>query len=239
MGSIQAPQARDRPGPAGARSRCVPRRGAARPCAAALLALAGAASATVAGAQTAAPDGSYLRIESVRLARDRWALYLDGTIEPGADQRLARFVAQQGLGPAEVYIDSPGGSLLAAMAIGRLLRERGDRTDVARRSDDPRRPTAGACYSACPFAYAGGVRRTLRDGSVLGVHRARNRVPVPDDDAFDRRVRDDTTAYLREMGVSPALSDLMLEVPAGGMRVLGPEELVELGLVTHRPPRRR
>lgn len=183
----------------------------------------------------------YLRIEAVPLdGRDRgpearWVLYLDGPIESGADRRLADFVEQQGIGRADVHLNSPGGSLLAAMAVGRVLRGRGFTTDVGRRTADPRRPSNGVCYSACPLAYAGGARRSLREGSVLGVHRARNRVPVPDDAAFDRRVDDDTTAYLREMGVDPALVAIMRGSPTGEIRLLGAAELRALGLVNSGP----
>jgi hypothetical protein len=96
------------------------------------------------------------------------------------------------------------------------------------------RPADGACYSACPFAFAGGVHRSLSLGSVLGVHRARNRVPVPDDEAFERRVREDATRFLVEMGVSPDLVDLMRDVPSGGIRVLTRDESTQLQLVNSR-----
>jgi hypothetical protein len=175
----------------------------------------------------------YLQIESVTVDPGRrWVLYLDGVIEPGADRRLMEFVAGQRIARADVYFNSPGGSLLAGMAIGRVLRERGFDTHVGRRTADARRPADGVCYSACPFAYAGGVQRSLRNGSLLGVHPARNRVPVPDDAAFDRRVQDDGTHYLLEMGVNPDLVEFMRKVPPEGMRVLTRNEAVEFGLVS-------
>jgi len=184
--------------------------------------------------------GAYLQIESVSVDRGRrWMLYLDGMIESGADQRLAQFVDQQGIAQADVYFNSPGGSLLAGMAIGRFLRERGFDTHVGTRTSNVRRPADGVCYSACPFAYAGGVQRSLRKGSVLGVHRARNRVPLADDEAFERRVQADATRYLLEMGASPQLAELMRKVPAGGIRVLTREEATEFGLVNSGTASRR
>lgn len=178
---------------------------------------------------------SYLQIESVPVDRGRrWLLYLDGMIEPGADRRLAEFVKEQRISRADVYLDSPGGSLLAGMAIGRVLREHGFDTHVGKRTSDAMRPDDGVCYSACPFAFAGGVRRSLRGDSVLGVHRARNRVPVADDAAFDRRVRADAIEYLIEMGVRPDLVEIMQAVPPGGIRVLTRQEAMELRLVNSR-----
>jgi hypothetical protein len=187
-----------------------------------------------------AADPGWLRIEALRVdgGVDRaggWVLYLDGPFEAGADRRLEDFLDRQGIGSAQVYFNSPGGSLVAGMAVGRLLRARGFTADVGRRAGDPRRPSAGVCYSACPFAYAGGVHRRLREGSVLGVHRARNRVPVPDEAAFERRVEGDAHAYLREMGVDPGLVAIMQETPPGGIRLLDAGELKRLGLVTPAP----
>jgi hypothetical protein len=191
-------------------------------------------------AESAPIRGAYLQIESVSVDRGRrWMLYLDGMIESGADQRLAQFVDQQGIAQADVYFNSPGGSLLAGMAIGRFLRERGFDTHVGTRTSNVRRPADGVCYSACPFAYAGGVQRSLRKGSVLGVHRARNRVPLADDEAFERRVQADATRYLLEMGASPQLAELMRKVPAGGIRVLTREEATEFGLVNSGTASRR
>ncbi len=181
--------------------------------------------------RTTAPAG-YLQIESVRAGNGRsWMLYLDGMIEPGADRRLAQFVDQQGIAQADVYFNSPGGSLLAGMAIGRFLRDRGFETHVGTRTSDAGRPADGVCYSACPFAYAGGVRRSLRKGSVLGVHRARNRVPVADEEAFERLVHADATRYLVEMNVSPSLVEFMQAVPPGGIRELTRDEATGFRLV--------
>jgi hypothetical protein len=161
-----------------------------------------------------------------------WVIYLDGQIETGADARLAQLLAGQGISAAVVYFNSPGGSLLAAMAIGRLLRARGFTTSVGRRTVDARRPAAGVCYSACPFAYAGGTERTLEAGSIFGVHRAENRGPVPDGAAFERRVRDDTTQYLAEMGVNADLVALMTAVPHQVLRLITHDEAERLQLLT-------
>ncbi len=194
-------------------------------------------AAGIASWQSAEAAG-YLSIEAVPLGQPGsagyrpWVIYLDGEIETGADTRLAQLLAEHGISTASVYFNSPGGSLLAGMAIGRLLREKGFATSVGKRTADPRRPAPGVCYSACPFAYAGGKFRTLEEGSVLGLHRAENRVPVPDEAAFERRVRNDATRYVIEMGVSVELVTLMAEVPYPEMRLITREEAERFGLVT-------
>lgn len=199
---------------------------------AAVLSIACAATSMAAG---------YVQIEAVPLAEPDaagdplWVIYIDGEIETGAATRLADLLARQRISRAAVYFNSPGGSLLEGMAIGRLLRERKFATYVGRRAADPGRPTPGVCYSACPFAYAGGTMRILDDGSVLGLHRARNRVPVSDEAVFEQRVSSDATQYLVSMGISTELVRLMAEVSPGEIRLLTREEAERLGLVNAAP----
>jgi hypothetical protein len=166
-----------------------------------------------------------------RADEGRWLIYLDGYFDAQSASRLSDVLADRRITSAAVYLNSPGGSLLEGMAIGRLLREHGFDTSVGKRGANPLQPVAGVCYSACPFAYAGGAQRTLVAGSVLGVHRAGNRVPVPDEAAFERRVGQDATRYLNEVGVSPQLFELMMQVPPGEIRLLDRGEAVALRLV--------
>lgn len=196
-----------------------------------LLALLGGAATAV----TDPPSTTGLAITAVAPPDDDagpWVIYLDGMFDAAAPVRLAGLLAQERITRADVYFNSPGGSLLAAMAVGRLIRGRGFDTHVGRRSVDPRQAGPAVCYSACPFGYAGGVRRFLETESVLGVHEAANRVPVPDESAFQRFVDIQATQYLGEMGVSPALLVLMRSAPHDGMRLLAREEAVWLGLVS-------
>jgi hypothetical protein len=181
----------------------------------------------------------YLTIEAVppgppaaTSSGGRWTIYLDGIIESQASGRLAKLIEEQHISSAAVYFNSPGGSLVEAMAIGQVLRQHGYETHVGLRTADASRPADGVCYSACPFAYAGGVRRYLHDGSVIGVHRAANRVPVPDEFAFEKVVSQQATRYLVAMGVSPELYAIMSEVPHNTIRVLAVEEAERLNLVT-------
>jgi len=160
-----------------------------------------------------------------------WIIYLDGMFDAADTARLAGLIAQERITRADVYFNSPGGSLLAAMSVGRLLRERGFDTYVGRRSVELRQPGAAVCYSACPFGFAGGVRRFLGAESVLGVHAAANNVPVPDEFAFQQLVKTQATQYLGEMGVSAALLSLMRSVPHDDIRLLTRDEAVGLRLV--------
>jgi hypothetical protein len=161
----------------------------------------------------------------------RWTILLDGYIDALAPIRLGALVSQEGITEADVYFNSPGGSLIAGMEIGRLLRQRGFVAHVGKRTADIHELIGGVCYSACPFAYAGGVRRHLRADSVLGVHRAANRVALPDERAFDKLVTQQATQYLLAMGVSPELFTIMSQVPHDVIRGLTHGEAERLMLV--------
>ena len=161
----------------------------------------------------------------------RWTILLDGYIDALAPIRLGALVSQEGITEADVYFNSPGGSLIAGMEIGRLLRQRGFVAHVGKRTADIHELIGGVCYSACPFAYAGGVRRYLKPDSVLGVHRAANRVALPDERAFDKLVTQQATQYLLAMGVSPELFTIMSQVPHDVIRGLTHGEAERLMLV--------
>jgi hypothetical protein len=190
-------------------------------------------------AGASAPGANLLRIAAVaprypgRAATDdRWFIYLEGYIDTGATARLERLLDGQRIRSAVVYLDSPGGHVVEAMALGRLLRARGLATSIGARTANVAVSQAGRCYSACPIAYAGGVRRSLEPGSVLGVHRAENSVRVSDESAFQVVVTRQLKDYLAEMGISGELVAIMSEVPHDTIRELTTDEAARLGLFT-------
>jgi hypothetical protein len=214
----------------------------------AVLALAavwsGSSAATPTGAgpplraDAAAHGPGYLHITAVapryagREASDeRWLIYLEGYIDTGAATRFERVLDNEHIRSAVVYFDSPGGHVIDAMALGRVLRKRRFETSVGARTADAASPRAGRCYSACPIAYAGGVHGSLEPGSVLGVHRAENSVPVPDESSFQGVVAGQLRGYLAEMGISRDLVTIMAAVPSNTIRELTTDEAVKLGLV--------
>lgn len=162
----------------------------------------------------------------------RWLIYLDGPIDPGATSRIVNLVLQQQIARAVVYLNSPGGSLVTAMQVGRVIREHGFETRVGARTHDVARPGPGTCYSACPFVLAGGISRGLEPGSAIGVHRAENRVPVPDENRFQSVVETQAVGYLDGMGVSAELVAMMAGVPHHRIRELTVEEALRLNLLS-------
>src|SRR3989442_1259589 len=60
-----------------------------------------------------------------------------------------------------VVLNSPGGSVADAMAIGRLIRAKKFATEVE---------AAKYCASSCPLVFAGGIERRAGEKAVIGVH---------------------------------------------------------------------
>jgi hypothetical protein len=165
----------------------------------------------------------------------RWLIYLDGPIDPGAATRLELLIVDEGISRAIVYLNSPGGSLVTAMQLGRAVRAHAFDTRVGTRTADAVGATAGTCHSACPFILAGGVRRSLEDGSQIGLHRAENRVPVSDGSAFQRAVDAQVADYLAEMGLRPEVAAIMSAAAHDQIRNLTTAEARHLKLVNDEP----
>ena len=165
---------------------------------------------------------------------ERWLIYLDGPVDPGATSRVVRLILTEHITNAVVYLNSPGGSLVTAMQLGRVLREHSFDTRVGTRTTDATRATAGTCHSACPFILAGGVQRSLEAGSAVGLHQAENRQPLRDVDAFQHVVRTEVIEYLAEMGVRAEVANIMEDIPHDRIRDLTVDEALQLNLVNER-----
>jgi len=158
--------------------------------------------------------------------RDTTLVYLDGTIDAGAPDRVS--AALDGTkGKIAVWLNSPGGNLFAGMQLGRIIRKHGASTHII----DSRTLRPGECYSACSLAFLGGVSRFNDNGARYGVHRA----SVAGKAAGDRDLGQDLSAviesYIREMGVDDRLFDLWVKAGPDEMYILSRRQARELGVV--------
>jgi hypothetical protein len=125
-------------------------------------------------------------------------------------------------------LGSPGGDLPAAMEIGRIFKRRLVWTKVV--------DFGSACYSACVLVLAAGSVRLARTESKIGIHRPRfDETYFAGLDVETARSRYASMAasvrsYLDEMGISPRLFDMMMQVSSSSVRLLTQEELKETGL---------
>jgi hypothetical protein len=84
---------------------------------------------------------------------------IDGVIEASDDRKFSNKVFE--LDKAVVVLNSPGGSALAGIEIGKTIRLKGFATIV---------PEKGLCASACALIWLGGMPRLISDNANLGFH---------------------------------------------------------------------
>ena len=160
-------------------------------------------------------------------------LSLTGTIDPGSSARFASEIAARGEYVDMVQLDSPGGSVDDALAIGRLIRERGLSTRVA---------DGALCASSCPIIFASGEARHAGREAAVGVHQiyaaALSATPI---DALSvagvamadaQSVTAEITRHLSLSGVDPALWLHALETPPDRLYYFSVAEMEALNLVT-------
>ena len=108
----------------------------------------------------------------------------EGKIVTGTADALARVLAAVGDRRLPIFINSAGGSVHDAMAMGRLIRAKRLAVVVARTAIAPCAASAGDCgeaqgsamlsgaycASACTLVLAGGIERYVSPMSFLGVH---------------------------------------------------------------------
>lgn len=160
-------------------------------------------------------------------------LQLTGTIDVGAAQRVAAELDAHGEYIKTVALDSPGGAVAEALAIGKLIRDKGYATSVA----------AGAlCASSCPLVLAGGRERIATETSAIGVHQIYAAVPTGSITtqlasagaamSNAQTLTAEISRYLKSMGVDDEIWLRALETPPDKLTYLSPADLTSLKLVT-------
>lgn len=154
-------------------------------------------------------------------------LMATGTITPGISDAFAAEIAKRGDYIKTVALNSPGGSVADALAMGRLIRERNFATEI-----EPGK----YCASSCPLVFAGGVERRAGDRATLGVHQvaavgAASGLPR-DEMNVAQNISAQCQRYLGDMGVNLQVWVHAMETPHDKLFVFKPDELKSLNLVT-------
>lgn len=154
-------------------------------------------------------------------------LMATGTITPGLSEAFAAEVGKRGDYIKTVVLNSPGGSVTDALAMGRLIREKKFATEVE----------AGKyCASSCPLLFAGGVERRAGDKAAIGVHQiaaigSANAAPRDEMDVA-QRISARCQRYLGDMGINLQAWVHAMETPHDKLFVFKPDELKSLNIVT-------
>lgn len=179
------------------------------------------------GAPLPQPDAAMAKPMSFELVGGG-RLMASGTITPGISEAFAAEVGKRGDYIKTVVLNSPGGSVGDALAMGKLIREKKLATEVG----------AGKyCASSCPLVFFGGVERRAGDKAAIGVHQvfaASAPDPMaPRDDMSDaQRISARCQRFLADMGINLQVWVHAMETPKDRLFIFKPEELKALNIVT-------
>nr|MEC9419782.1 hypothetical protein [Pseudomonadota bacterium] len=144
----------------------------------------------------------------------------------------------------KVLLHSPGGSLIAGLELGELIRARGMETEIGIwKSEGTFGDTVdgGYCMSACSYAFLGGEVRRIPDGNRLGFHQfylsgeRAGQVPSSQVDQAlmsAQELSSRIVRYLLEMGIDARIFVLGTGAKPDDMFVPDAAQLEEFALVT-------
>jgi hypothetical protein len=163
------------------------------------------------------------------LNRERACMSVYGYISMADAEAVHQFLEGDGrnASPVEVYLNSPGGDVEAAIAIGRRLRAAQAVAYVF---------SEAQCSSSCVFLLAGATLRVV-DGAVA-VHRpiasgVVEKSPARTQVEYQSLLRQ-IEEFFRAMNVSERLFDVMIGTPPEDAKYLTARELSEFGLTEDR-----
>lgn len=172
------------------------------------------------------PDGAMARPMTFELVGGG-RLLATGTITRGISEAFAAEVGKRGDYIKTVVLNSPGGSVTDALAMGRLIRERKFATEVE---------SGKYCASSCPLMFAGGVERRAGDKAAIGVHQvaAISSASAAPRDEMDvaQRISARCQRYLGDMGINLQVWVHAMETPHDKLFIFKPDELKSLNIVT-------
>jgi hypothetical protein len=177
-----------------------------------------------------------MKFEALQVGLGTTWIQATGTITRETPEDFARFVENFDTRLTDViFMHSPGGNLAAGLELGRKIRRAGFRTTIGRTigldsgSMDVYSYPSAYCFSACAYAFLGGVTRSFADSDFYGLHRFTSRAPISSDDA--QVATSYIAAYLEDMGVSQRVLQLASRVASDDIAPLVPEAAEELGII--------
>ena len=165
---------------------------------------------------------------------------IEGQIPAEAGQYLNDFMSKNKLNGIKLYVslDSLGGSLVGGLRLGRVIRSLHLNTKVGKTVPNERWYTEkkGSCYSACAYAFLGGVNRIVNAGEY-GVHQfytdallktPEGKVFTPIDFSQQQTLTGLLLSYVIEMGANAELVIEANKTPPTEINTLTEKQLLAL-----------
>ncbi len=191
--------------------------------------------------------------DAPRERQQRWVAASGGFV-PDTAKAFEEFLKRHPIdGGTVIYLDSRGGSILGALRFGEALRKIGASVSIGKSlaidagNGDrlPRHqlvPRLGRCFSACAYAFLGGLKRTVPAGAAYGVHMfwPAEHIEGHLQKTYNfreieraQRLSAQIAAFIQKMGGDVDLLVLASRTPPKvAMRRLTPKEIVDLKVAT-------
>lgn len=134
--------------------------------------------------------------------------------------------------PGEIHFDSPGGNLEPALDLGRAIRRARLTTTIGSAfktvGGDLYQSPEPYCYSACAYAFLGGVTRRFKGETQYGVHRFSTEKATADDAQAETAM---IATYLEEMGVKEMLLEIASTTSFEKINLIAPAEAESLRVI--------
>lgn len=121
-----------------------------------------------------------------------------GTLRGDTPDKLKSFVAQHPT-VRTLYLHGPGGELTGGLKLGLAIRQLGLNTALTGKM---------RCFSACAYAFVGGVERWVEEGGLLGVHQFASQGGEPVGEDVIQSAQSVLEIYMRGLAVPRAVLDL-------------------------------
>lgn len=166
-----------------------------------------------------------------------------GVITHDTPKRFSIFLDKYKYKP-RIYFHSPGGDLSAGIKMGYIIRKAGLDTFVGGPYEEewarPYKFTTlvrnGSCFSACAYAFLGGVIRELNDAGRYGVHQFAGAKKDTGQDAA-QTITAVLANYLDDMGVDRKLLDIASVTHASDLQVIPVKVARALNVDNTDPPK--
>ncbi|MCG6203046.1 hypothetical protein LPW26_00220 [Rhodopseudomonas sp. HC1] len=166
-----------------------------------------------------------------------WDIYATGEVDLEDGQTLRRLLAEERIPDgSDLFIDSPGGSLVGGMDLGRVIRAHGLTTHVGKkgpRECNFQKTLHGQCLSAAALAFLGGEFRFVSGRSRYGVHRFTFNDASPRAAEKAQVLSASVIEYIRSMDVDIELFSLASDCPSDDIFEVPPATQKRLGIVNN------
>jgi hypothetical protein len=170
-------------------------------------------------------SASAAEIDITRLENGSMLVVIEGDFDRGDVDLFRTKIATVATGRATIAFRSEGGSLVAGIRIGTLIREKKFTTVV---------PDGAACASACALAWLGGSRRFVGQASNVGFHAAYIlKSSGPAESGPGNAVMG---AYLNQLGLSEQAILYITKTAPTSIQWMSLEDAAEYGIAVARLP---